>query len=236
MRFKNFAYLYIALPIYCGAQSIWAANLNEVDLVNGTNIATIDEEIKGLKFLLKKEIASQALIHSEVKSDITQLKSSNEALAEALKQNALTQDSQFSQLRDYFHLSNFILSFFAFLLLAALWNLRVINKKLAKGIEIRLSGLSDAKSKKMSADPSGVDNQLFVKEGDDSSTEGFGAVNRGISAEDLHKMLGRQLGLEEGESVTTPPAKQDEVLANEIHSVIQKRMSGFMRPTQPPKL
>ncbi|QWD74961.1 hypothetical protein FD961_03890 [Polynucleobacter sp. TSB-Sco08W16] len=236
MRFKKIAYFCIGLPIFFGAQPIWAANLNEVDLVNSTSVPTIDEEIKTLKFLVKKEIASQALIQSEVRADVIQLKSGNEALVASLKQNALTQDSQFSQLRDYFHLNNLILSIFTFVLLIVLWMLRGVNKKLAKGIEIRLGGLSDRENEKKPLDSPGGGNQLFVKEGDDASSEGFGAVNRGVSAEDLHRMLGRQLGLEEGESVRTPPAKQDEALANEIHSVIKKRMMGFMRPTQPPKL
>ncbi len=236
MRFKKVAYVWFGLTVFLADQPIWAANMSDVDLVNSANITTIDSEIKNLKLLVKKEIALQAHTQADLKTDIAQLKSSNELFSASLKENALKQDGQFAQLREYFQLNNLILSVFAFLLLVALWILRGVNKKLAKGIEIRLGGLDDAKGNKSPLD-SGLENQLLVKDevgGSPSGQSESGA--RGISAEDLYKILGRQLGLEEGESIKTPPAKQDELLANEIQSVIKKRMMGFMRPTQPPKL
>ncbi|WP_280742225.1 hypothetical protein [Polynucleobacter sphagniphilus] len=235
MCFKKVStYLWIYLLIFLAGQSAFASNVNEADLSNDINLSTVNDEIKNLKFQVKKEIASQAHIQSELKGDVAQLKSSNEVFLATLKQNVLKQDSQFAQLREYFQLNNIILFVFAFLLLVVLLILRGVNKKLTKGIEIRLGGLAETKGNKSPLN-SGQGNQLLVRdEVDTSSSEGSGA--RGISAEDLHKILGRQLGLEEGALVQTPPAKQDELLANEIHSVIKKRMMGFMRPTQPPKL
>lgn len=234
IRFRKISYLWIGLTLCLAVQTPLAASLTEVDVGDNSCLTVIADEIKDLKFLLKKEFASQVIIRSELKADINELKNKDDILMGTLMQNALTQDDHINQLHKTLQANNLIFGLFAFLLVLIFWLLRAVNLKLKKGIEIKSADFeSHINPGKGQSDPLGLEDL----EGDPQEPkEGPAIINRGIIDEDLHKILDRQLGLYGVENVKLPPVKQDELWSEKINSLIKRRMAGFMRPTSTPKL
>jgi hypothetical protein len=227
------------------------ASAENTDQSANTNlpVTSSNEDLKNLRFSIMKELSAQNASSSEIKKNTAKLSAQNDLLIRAandaylsqsqIKKNTaklsaqndlliraandayLFQEVQATKNRDTLWMMAQFAAVLAFILLLVFWTLWSINNKLKKKFEIALNGETCDQldglptSEEIGSEINPQDNEITVDQYYDPR---------------IHQPSDNESHLH----ISDTPS-QEAILPNEIDTLLQKRMEGFMRPIQDPK-
>ena len=229
---KSIQFLCIGLLIVFGS-SFACAGGTDPTVTSDTALSAVDNDLKSIKIAIKKEFANQNLANAETKKNIIQLGAQNEAIVSAtntLKAEQELLSKRISENHQTLTQVAIALFIFIFLIFLSLW---AINQKLKKGIAIRFGQHQDREA----AAPKSTNNQSSS----DNAVSGdkdlsIASREHGISAEEFQKLMSHQISNNTFSLNTSIPVDEKVLISAAMDAAIKKKMQGFMRPAQPPKM
>jgi len=201
------------------------------------SLMAINDDIKSLRFIVKREFSAQNSINAEAIKNIAQLRTQNETLMSAIKEGNSANEIQAAKINESIQTMTQYAGALALFLALIFWALWSINQKLKKGIEIRLGneGLAQ-KDKDKQSNESAIGGLLSKKNQTDEPELSAGPVEHGITADEFYKLINRQISSNTFDLKTSTPPTEEPNHSGQVDKLIKKRMEGFMRPSQPPKM
>jgi|OM-RGC.v1.012306892 hypothetical protein len=204
--------------------------------INDPALAIVNDDLKSLRSTIKREFANQNVANSEVKKSLTQLTTQNDALLDSINNLKSEQEVASKNITENHQaLTQFALalSLITILIFLSLW---AINQKLKKGITIRF-GQDKSLDKDSEAHPEKSRSEVSPTD-KTHEDNGFNQPIRdhGISAEEFQKLMSHQISSNTFSLKTSIPVTEKALISATIDAAIEKRMQGFMRPVQPPKM
>jgi len=170
---------------------------------------------------------------SETKKNIAQLTIQSEAIASTANSIKTEQDLISKRLNENQQtLTQFAIATLVFIIFM-IFGLLAINQKLKKGIAIRFGKGADNQT---SDQKSPSNSSSTEAPSSDSNNLSSASTERGISSEEFQRLMSHQISNNTFSLNTSIPANEKALISAAMDSAIEKRLQGFMRPVQPPKM
>ena len=197
------------------------------------SLSTVNDDLKSIKSTIKKEFVNQNTAISETEKNIAQLSTQSESIVSSLNGIKTEQDLISKKLNENLQaLSQFAITTLVFIVFM-IFGLWTINQKLKKGIAIRFGQALDNKAADQKSPNYSSSIEASPSESNNLSST---STEHGISAEEFQKLMSHQITNNTFSLHTSIPANEKILISAAMDSAIEKRLQGFMRPVQPPKL
>jgi hypothetical protein len=212
------------------------AGIPDSSNINDPALAIVNDDLKSLRSTIKKEFANQNAANSEVKKSLIQLTNQNDALFSSINNLKSEQEAASKKISENHQaLTQFALAILliTILIFLSLWT---INQKLKKGVTIRF-GQDKTVNKDIETTPEKTQGNSPSRD-TNSDEDGIPRISseHGISAEEFQKLMSHQISSNTFSLKTSIPVTEKALISATIDAAIEKRMQGFMRPAQPPKM
>jgi hypothetical protein len=223
MKFFCFGVLIFLLNF----QSSWALNIDDLNEPQVT-LSTTNSNVINLTILVKKGFLAQASSSKELKSDIASLNAKNEDLVSASTRS--NESLRILQVESdlLFRLIAQLIIGLAAIFVLMFWFLWAINRQLKNLNQLSYSQKGLEKE---------VDEQEFNESKKSANSKSPEQVEtaQSFKKERLHKFFNEEITSDRlNSSMSNPPALED-IFSKQIHSMIERRISGFMRHINSPK-